>query len=295
MATAVTKPATAPVVETGGRGLGHTIRLILSYGVLFLLAAAFIYPFLLAISTSFKTLPEINQSAVALLPRDFTLEGYQRLFNFNVGRWTINSALVAVAITLGNVFFASLAGYALARIPFPGNRITFLAILGTMMIPGIVLIIPMFIVLKTLGMINSYSGLIVPKVITAFGIFLMKQFFESVPKELEEAARIDGASQFQTFFRVILPTARPALVALIIFSFQGAWNEFMHPLIVVTTRQDLYTLPLGLALLRGGMGQNLQWNSLMAGSMLTTVPMAIIFFVFQRYFIEGISYSGIKG
>jgi multiple sugar transport system permease protein len=164
-----------------------------------------------------------------------------------------------------------------------------------MMIPGIVLIIPMFIILKTLGMINNYSGLIVPKVITAFGIFLMKQFFESVPKELEEAARIDGATPFQTFFRVVLPTARPALVALIIFSFQGAWNDFMHPLIVVTTNQDLYTLPLGLALLRGGMGQNLLWNSLLAGSMLTTVPMAIIFFVFQRYFIEGISYSGIKG
>lgn len=295
MATAVSNPAAAAQAEVRGRGAGHYVKLVLSYGILFLLAAAFIYPFMLAIATSFKTLPEINQSPVSLIPREFTLEGYQRLLNFNVGRWTINSALVAVAITLGNVFFASLAGYALARIPFRGNRIAFLVILGTMMIPGIVLIIPMFIVLKTLGMINSYSGLIIPKVVTAFGIFLMKQFFESVPRELEEAARIDGATPFQTFFRVVLPTARPALVALVIFSLQGAWNEFMHPLIVVTTRQDLYTLPLGLALLRGGMGQNLQWNSLMAGSMLTTVPMAIIFFVFQRYFIEGISYSGIKG
>jgi multiple sugar transport system permease protein len=271
------------------------VKAIFSYGVLFLLAAIFIYPFLLAISTSFKTLPEIALDPVGLIPKTFTLEGYERLFSFNVGRWTFNSALVAVAITLGNMLFASLAGYALARIPFPGSRMAFLAILGTMMIPGIVLIIPMFIVLKTLGMINSYSGLIVPKLTAAFGIFLMKQFFESVPKELEEAARIDGATPFQTFFRVVLPTARPALVALIIFSFQGAWNDFMHPLIVVTTAQDLWTLPLGLALLRGGMGQNLLWNSLLAGSMLTTLPMAIIFFVFQRYFIEGISYSGIKG
>ena len=271
------------------------LKAILSYGLLFLLAAMFIYPFLLAIGTSFKTMPEIALYPSRLIPQTFTLEGYQRLFTFDVGRWTFNSALVATAITLGNLLFASLAGYALARIPFPGSRTAFLVILGTMMIPGIVLIIPMFIVLKSLGMINSYTGLIIPKLTAAFGIFLMKQFFESVPKELEEAARIDGATAFQTFFRVVLPTARPALVALIIFSFQGAWNDFMHPLIVVTTAKELWTLPLGLALLRGGMGQNLLWNSLLAGSMLTTLPMAIIFFVFQRYFIEGISYSGIKG
>ncbi|MFO7683908.1 MAG: carbohydrate ABC transporter permease [Chloroflexota bacterium] len=271
-----------------------TVRTVLSYGILFLLALAFIYPFLLAISTSFKSLPEINQYPVSLIPKEISLEGYQRLLTFNVPRWTMNSALVAVLVTLGNVLFASLGGYALARIRFPGSQVVFLGILGTMMIPGIVLLIPMFIVLKALGFVDTYAGLIVPKLITAFSIFLMKQFFESVPRELEEAARIDGATPLQIFFRVVLPTAKPALVALIIFSFQGAWNDFMHPLIVITVNQDLFTLPLGLALLRGGMGQNLQWNSLMAGSMLTTLPMAIIFFVFQRYFIEGISYSGIK-
>lgn len=291
----MTTLASSTTTTRGERTWVRPLKAILSYGVLLLLAAMFIYPFLLAIGTSFKTMPEIAANPSRLIPETFTLEGYQRLFTFDVGRWTFNSALVAVAITLGNVLFASLAGYALARIPFPGSRLAFLGILGTMMIPGIVLIIPMFIVLKTLGMINSYSGLIVPKLTAAFGIFLMKQFFESVPKELEEAARMDGATPFQTFFRVVLPTARPALVALIIFSFQGAWNDFMHPLIVVTTAKQLWTLPLGLALLRGGMGQNLLWNSLLAGSMLTTLPMAIIFFVFQRYFIEGISYSGIKG
>jgi len=294
MTTTATTDVTAPLA-VGERAWVRPVKAIVSYGVLFLLAAMFIYPFLLAVSTSFKTLPEINQNPIGLIPQTFTLAGYLRLFSFNVGRWTFNSALVAAMITIGNVFFASLAGYALARIPFPGSRLAFLGILGTMMIPGIVLIIPMFIVLKTLGFINNYAGLIIPNLITAFGIFLMKQFFESVPKELEEAARIDGATQFQTFFRVILPTARPAIVALIIFSFQGAWNSFIHPLIVVTTNENLYTLPLGLALLRGGMGQNLQWNSLLAGSMLTTLPMAILFFIFQRYFVEGISYSGIKG
>jgi multiple sugar transport system permease protein len=270
------------------------IKLVGSYGILFLLALMFVYPFLLAIGTSFKSLPEINLYPVSIIPQEITLEGYQRLLGFNVPRWTVNSAVVAIMVTMGNLIFASLGGYALARIRFPGSNLVFLGILGTMMIPGIVLLIPLFIVLRMLGFVDTYYGLIVPKLVTAFSIFLMKQFFESVPRELEEAARIDGATPFQIFSRVVLPTAKPALIALIIFSFQGAWNDFMHPLIVITVNQDLFTLPLGLALLRGGMGQNLQWNSLMAGSMLTTLPMAVIFFAFQRYFIEGISYSGIK-
>ncbi len=281
--------------DGSGEGAGWAVlKTVFSYGMLFLLALMFIYPFLLAIATSFKSLPEINQYPVSLIPKEISLEGYRRLLTFNVPLWTYNSAVVAVLITGGNLLFASLGGYALARIRFPGSKFVFLGILGTMMIPGIVLLIPMFIVLKALGFVDTYAGLIVPKLVTAFSIFLMKQFFESVPRELEEAARIDGASPLRIFFLVVLPTAKPALVALIIFSFQGAWNDFMHPLIVITVNQNLFTLPLGLALLRGGMGQNLQWNSLMAGSMLTTLPMALIFFVFQRYFIEGISYSGIK-
>jgi multiple sugar transport system permease protein len=271
------------------------IRIVLSYGLLFLLALTFFYPFLLALTTSFKPLPEIAQNPVQLIPQTFSLEGYERMRGLNIGRWAFNSGLVALLVTSGNVLFASMAGYALARIKFPGSNIVFLAILGTMMIPGIVLLIPMFIILKQLGMIDSYAGLILPKIATAFGVFLMKQFFESIPVEMEEAARIDGCNRFQMFIQVVLPLARPALVALIIFSFQGSWNEFMHPLIVISQRQELFTLPLGLALLRGGMGQNLQWNAILAGSLLTTLPMAIIFLFFQRYFVEGISYSGLKG
>lgn len=271
------------------------VRLVLSYVLLFLIALSFLYPFVLAIATSFKTLPEINQNPVSPIPQTFTLEGYQRMFGLNVGRWAINSFGIAAAVTVTTVLLASLAGYALSRIKFPGSQAVFLSIVGTMMVPGIVMLIPMFIILKAFGMIDTYAGLIVPKIVTAFGIFLMAQFFEAVPLEIEEAARMDGANRFRTFFQVVLPLARPAIVALIIFSFQGSWNEFMHPLIVITTNQDLYTLPLGLALLRGGLGQNLQWNALMAGSMLTTLPMALIFLFFQRYFIEGISYSGVKG
>jgi multiple sugar transport system permease protein len=295
MTAGTVSPTTSRPVQQERSQFWPRVRMLLSYALLFLIALSFLYPFVLAVATSFKTLPEINQYPVSPIPRTFTLAGYERMFALNVDRWAVNSFLIAGIVTVSNVLFASLAGYALSRIKFPGSRGVFLAILGTMMIPGIVMLIPMFIILKTLGMIDAYSGLIVPKMVTAFGIFLMAQFFESVPVEIEEAARMDGAGRFRTFFQVVLPLARPALVALIIFSFQGNWNEFMHPLIVVTTNQNLYTLPLGLALLRGGLGQNLQWNALMAGSMLTTLPMALIFLFFQRYFIEGISYSGVKG
>jgi multiple sugar transport system permease protein len=290
---AVTAP-TRTVVEEGMTP-GARIRLVLSYGLLVLLALSFFYPFLLSITTSFKPLPEIADNPVALFPQTWTTEGYERMRGLNVGRWMFNSAFVAMASTLGNILFASMAGYALARLRFPGHNLVFLGILGTMMIPGIVLLIPMFIVLKQLNFIDTYYGLIVPKLTTAFGVFLMKQFFESIPREMEEAARIDGANPFQTFFRVVLPLARPALAALVIFSFQGAWNDFMFPLIVISVNQELYTLPLGLAVLRGGLGENLQWNAILAGALITTLPMAIIFLFFQRYFVEGISYGGLKG
>ncbi len=292
--TASTTPTSTPVRQEQSL-FWPRVRMLLSYALLFLIALAFIYPFILAIATSFKTLPEIATNPVSPIPQTFTLEGYQRMFALNVDRWLVNSFFVAAVVTVSTVLLAALAGYAISRIKFPGSRAIFLAILGTMMVPGIVMLIPMFIILKSLGLIDTYGGLIVPKMVTAFGIFLMAQFFEAVPIEIEEAARMDGANRFRTFFQVVLPLARPAIVALIIFSFQGNWNEFMHPLIVITTNQDLYTLPLGLALLRGGLGQNLQWNALMAGSMLTTLPMLIIFLIFQRYFIEGISYSGVKG
>jgi multiple sugar transport system permease protein len=282
-------------VRQEGPGIGAQIRKVLSYALLFLLALAFLYPFYLSIVTSFRTLPAIAADPVAFWPETWSTDGYLRMRNLNVERWLFNSALVAISVTVGNLLFASMAGYALSRIPFPGSNLLFLAILGTMMIPGIVLLIPRFIIYRMLSMIDTYWGLILPMLVLPFGIFLMKQFFEAIPGELEEAARIDGANRFQMFFKVVMPLARPALIALTIFTFQGNWNEFMNPLIVISTRQDLYTLPLGLAFLRGGIGENLQWNAILAGSMITTLPMAVIFLFFQRYFIEGISYSGLKG
>lgn len=292
--TAATSAGTSSVERIGASPARQRVITVLSYAILFALAAMFLYPFLYAVLTSFKPLPEIAANTAQLWPQTWTLDAYEQLRTLDVPRWGINSAFIAITVTLATLAFASLAGYALARVRFPGSQILFNGIIGTMMVPGIVLLIPMFMVLKFLGLVDTYGGLIFPKLVTAYGIFLMTQFFKSIPVELEEAARIDGASVFQTYFRVVLPLAQAALIALTIATFQGSWNEFQHPLIVITVNQDLYTLPLGLALLRGNMGQNLQWNVLMAASMLTTLPMALIFFFFQRYFIQGVSYGGVK-
>lgn len=291
-----TSATVAPVsVRSEESATWRTVRKVLSYALLFVLAMTFLYPFIYAVFSSFKPLPEIASNPAALLPQEWTLAAYRRLLNYNFPRWLMNSAFVAVTVTLGTVFFASMAGYALARLKFRGANVIFTGLVGTMMVPGIVLLIPMFIILKMLGLVDSYGGLIFPKLVSVYGIFLMTQFYKAIPIELEEAALIDGANRWQIFSRVVMPLTRPAIVALVIATFQGSWNEFMHPLIVIAVNANLYTLPLGLGLLRGDMGQGLEWNVLMAGSMLTTLPMALIFLFFQRYFIEGVSYSGIKG
>ncbi len=278
-------------------------------------------PFVLTVMNSFKCLSAVQQVPQAIIPvppfgvecRSETgaalpasattdaltfnpaLEGYQEIAQFNMPRWFLNTVIYASAVTLLRVLFDSLAGYSLARLNFPGNRLMFFIILGTMMIPAVVLLIPRFIILKQLGLLNTYQGVILALAADAFGIFLMKQFFESVPAEIEEAAQVDGASRARIFFQVILPMATPALTALTIFSFQGTWNNFMDVLIIVGGNPQLQNLPLGLALLRGQFGESLRWHTFLAGSVITTLPLAVVFFIFQRYFVEGISYSGLKG
>jgi multiple sugar transport system permease protein len=236
--------------------------------------------------------PEETAGEVTFNP---SIEGYEEVFAENLGRWVFNTAFFSVTIMLLKIAFDSLAGYALARIKFPGNRLIFFVILGTLMIPGVVLLIPRFIILKQLGILNTYQGLIVTLAADGFGIFLMKQFFESIPEEIEEAASVDGANRFTMFFRIVLPMATPALTALAIFSFQGQWNNFMDALIIIGGNPQLWNLPLGLANLRGASGETLRWHQFLAGSVITTVPLAIIFFIFQRYFVEGVAYSGLKG
>ncbi len=276
-----------------------SLATIFRYLILFAFALIFLAPFIFAIANSFKTAPQIAQDALNLIPNPFTLENYLKLTRgaANVPLWTFNSLLFAGVVTVGRVFLCSLAGYALARISFPGRNIVFLAVLATMMIPGVVLLIPRFIILKQMNLLATYPGGILPILVDAFGIFLMKQFFESLPGEVEEAARIDGATPFQIFWRVSLPMATAPLIALTIFAFQGTWNELQHFLIALgPTARDLWPLTLGLATLRGaGVGQQLDFGLFLAGSILMTLPMALIFIVFQRYFVESSSHSAVKG
>jgi multiple sugar transport system permease protein len=276
------------------RAMQRAIYLCLGIAALF-----YVLPFALAISTSFKSLPDFAQNASSLLwDRALgspTLDGLRGLDSPRIlfWRWLFNSVVVAVCVVIGRVMLSALAGYALARIRFPGYRLVFALILAVMMVPPIILAIPRFLVLRELGMINTYQGLILPLVFDAFGVFLMKQFMEQIPIELEEAAAIDGAGRLRTFTKVVLPNARPAVITLTILATVGVWNEFLHPLIAAN-RNELRTLPVGLSILRGAYGQSDQWNTIMMASVIVTIPMAIIYFVFQRYFRQGLS-GAVKG
>jgi len=256
---------------------------ILSYLVLILLALIYIYPFLISIAGSFKTDADATQNPLSLVPQTWTTAAFERLFTtVPLLQWTANSAFITIIVTLCRVFFDSLAGYALSRLNFRGRGIVFAGVIAVMAVPGVVLLIPRFLILKELGLYNSFSGMILPLIIDAGGIFIMKQFFESIPVSIEEAARIDGAGIFRTFWSVVLPMARPALITLFILSFQGSWNEFSH---FVISRQDasLNTLTTGVASLTSGeLGNGNQYPLKLAAALLMSIPVAVLFFIFQR-------------
>lgn len=289
-------PADAPIAADARQPWWQQVsKRVLGYAALIFFALIFITPFVLAVANSLKTRPAAANDGLSLIPDPVTTSAYSRLASQGFWRAVFVSVVVTALVTLGRVFLNSLAGYALARLDFPGRKIIFALIVATLAIPAIVLAIPRFLVLGELGLLNTWGGLILPLAVDAFGIFLMKQFFESVPVEIEEAARIDGASIFQTFWRVILPLATPALIALTILSFQGAWNEFLHPLIAAPSRSDLNTVPVFLALATGSVGEARDYPFELAGSMLSTIPVAIVFFSFQRYFVQGVAATGVKG
>jgi multiple sugar transport system permease protein len=269
------------------------------YVALIVAGTFYVLPFVLAVVTSFKTLPDYSAHASSLVYDGSlgspTLDGVRGLSSDRIlfPRWLLNSIVVTVVVVGGRVFLSALAGYSLARIKFPGYKLVFGLVLAVIMIPPIVLAIPRFLLLKQLALINTYAGLILPLMFDAFGIFLMKQFMEQIPLEIEEAAAIDGASRSKTFLRVIMPIARPAVITLTILSTVAVWNEFLHPLIAAN-KNELRTLPVGLAQLRGQFGSSTPWPTVMAASVLMTIPMAIIYFVFQRYFREGMA-GAVKG
>ncbi|MEM9548724.1 MAG: carbohydrate ABC transporter permease [Bacteroidota bacterium] len=268
------------------------LQKVLFYALLIFMTFIYLGPFLFSLSISFNAEQDVFSWPIKLLPDEWTLDNYRRVWSdLPFGQWLFNSVLITVIQTITNVFFASLAGFAFARLDFPGKNILFALLLGSLMIPGIVLLVPKFIIFNELNMINTYPGLMIPTLVTVVNIFLMKQFFETIPKDLEEAALIDGCSYFRIFWQIFLPVSKPALAAVAIYTFQGSWNEFMWPVIVTTTR-DMFTLPVGMAFLKNEF--SVQWPLLMAGTILISLPTLAIFAFFQKYFVQGVASAGLK-
>ena len=264
-----------------------TLLILVGFGLLM------VVPFLWMLSTSLKAPTEIFQFPPQILPENPQWQNYPEVSRvLPLGRYFFNSAVVALSVTLLQLVVSALAAYAFARLRFPGRDVLFLVYLGALMIPSQVTLIPRFLLIRELGWINTYQALILPFIFSSFGTFLLRQYFLTMPRELEEAARIDGASYLQNFWYVALPLSRPALAALAIFTFIDQWNSFLWPLIVTTIPQ-MSTLTVGLNTLRGQ--YNTAWNLLMAGSMIAIVPILLVFALGNRYFIKGIITSGLGG
>jgi len=268
---------------------------VLKYAILIFGAILMVFPFAWMIDASLMTSSEIQRRPPTLYPAEIQWRNFTDLLDvLPFGRLYLNSLLVTIATVIGVLFTSSLAGFAFAKYQFPGREVLFYIILATMMIPFFVTLIPVFYIVRQLGWINTYQGLIFPSITSAYGIFLMRQFIFSVPDELLDAARIDGAPEPMIYWRIIIPLTRPALATLGTFTFIGSWNAFLWPLLVINSR-DLYTVPLGLNTLRIFASEQRNLNLLMSGTVLSVVPTLILFIFLQRYFIQGITLTGLKG
>ena len=264
---------------------------IVAWTVLLLGGLLMVMPLLYMFSASLKTSIQIYD--LKLIPSAPTLNNYIAvLADGTFLHWMRNSTIVAVSVTLSNVFFDSLVGYTLAKFEFRGRYFIFLAILSTLMIPTEMLVIPWYLMSSKLGWLDSYWGIMFPGMMTAFGTFLMKQFFESVPDDFLEAARIDGLNEFTIWWKVAMPLVTPALSALAIFTFLGNWTAFFWPLIV-TTSNELYTIPVGISSFSDA--QDTRWEMIMTGAALATLPTLIVFLVLQRFIVRGVMLAGLKG
>jgi multiple sugar transport system permease protein len=260
---------------------------------LVLYAIITLIPFLWALSASFKPLTEIVAGEPNFLPNNFTLDNYKQIFIEEplFLRWFFNSVIIAITVTILNLLFNSMAGYALARLRFRGRRFWFFFILAVLAVPIQVTLIPTFLILKTFGWLNSYQGMIIPNMVNATFIFMMRQFFINFPKELEEAAALDGLNTLGIFRHIVLPLAKPALAAQAVFIFMSSWNNFLLP-VVILFDPEMFTLPLGLNSFKG---QYISyWNYIMAASMVFTLPALLIYAFFNRYFIQSVSFTGTK-
>ncbi|KQT94171.1 ABC transporter permease [Marmoricola sp. Leaf446] len=258
-----------------------------TYAVLALLAVVYVMPFLIQVATSFKTEADAAANPLSLVPSTATAEAYRTLFSDSpLPTWFANSVIVTLVVTTGRVLFCSMAGYALARVPFRGRALAFAVLVAIMAVPNVVLLIPKFLVINQLAIYDSYAGLIIPLLADASAVFIMKGFFESIPASVEEAARIDGAGTFRIFWSVVLPMARPAVMTVIILSFQASWNELNH-FIVASQDPGLFTLTKGVAqLASGALSQGTQYPLKLAAALLMTLPVALVFFVFQKRIVN---------
>jgi len=272
---------------------GHIAVRIIIYGVLLFLALTMLLPFIWMVSTSFMDRYEVYSYPPKLLPDKFLWSNYKEaLTSLPFDRFFLNSLIMSIAIVVGQLLFCSQAAYAFARMRFPGRDKLFLLYLSTMMIPGIVTLIPLFLLVHALGWVDTYWALIVPSLSSVFGIFLLRQFFLTLPKELEDAARIDGASEFWIYWRIVLPLSKPALATLGIFSFMGTWRMLLWPLIA-TRSTEMRPVEVGIAMFSTHFSTN--WPYQMAAAVVVMIPILVIFFFAQKYFIKGIVMTGLKG
>jgi len=264
------------------------------YALLIIGLILMVGPFLWMILGSLKPQPEFLQNPPTFLPKQPTTDNFNRLFDqLDFPRFFFNSAVVALAVTVGNLLFCPMLGYALAKLQWRGKRLIMGLVLATLMVPAGITLIPNFVLMRNLGLVNTYPGLILPFLVGPFGVFLTRQFMYGIPDELLEAARIDGANEWRTFWQVVLPITVPVLATLGILTFLGSWNSFIYPL-VMAQEPEMYTLPVALATFSTGQYQA-DHGMLMAGSVVLVLPVLIIFILFQRWITEGIATTGLKG
>ena len=272
----------------------RTISLTLSYVALALVTFLMIFPLIIVVIVSFTPNAVTQTWPPKIIPSAWTLDNYTSLFQrLPIGRELLNTIVFAGAVTIISVFFDSLAAYGLSRVDFKGRGILLAVLIATMMIPAMALLIPVYKLLGSMGLVNSYLGIIIPRMADVGGIFLLRQFFISIPKDLDNAARIDGAGEFRIFAQIILPNAVPAILTVGMFNFMGNWNDLLWP-VIMTSKPETRTITAGLAMLTGHGSSVTPYGVVMAGALISALPLLIVFFFVQKRFVEGIAMTGMK-
>lgn len=271
------------------------INRILLYSVMSLIALIIVVPLLWMFSTSFKPKPQLFSKEIYWIPKTITLENYQKILDnpsTPIAKWFANSVFVAVVHTGIVLAISTAAAYAYARLEFPGRKLLFALLLVTLFLPGVMFLVPNFTTITRMKLLDSFAGVLLPGFAAVFPVFFMRQFFESIPKELEEAAQIDGATILQTFFKIVLPLSKPAIATLAIIEFLGSWNDFLWPILVLKNSQML-TLQPGLRTLQGAYTS--EYGLMMAGAVIVAVPVLVLYIFLQRYIVQSVATTGLKG